>query len=269
MTKIHPSAVVHKDAKIGEDVTIGPNCVIGNGVEIGSGTVLDSGVVIEKNVKVGENNRFFSNSVIGAWPQMLGLADESKVGGLVIGNDNVLHEQVTIHSSMHSDRSTIIGNENFLMVGAHIGHDCILEDKIVMSNCVQVSGHCKIERGVWLSGMVGLHQFVTLGKWCFVAGLAGLNKDIPPFLTVSGHYPPVVRGVNKRGMQRAGLSEEEQERVFEAYRKLYRQSGTLLENAHALAKKGGLDEHVEAIVESIIRSSEHQYGRYLETMRQR
>jgi len=269
MTEIHPSAVVHRGAELGDGVTIGPYCVIGSGVSIGSGTALDAGVVIEKNVEIGKNNRFFSNSVIGAWPQVLGLTDESEIGRLMIGDGNVLREFVTIHSSMHHDGVTKIGNENFIMVGAHVGHDCTLEDKIVMSNSVQLSGHCKIEMGAWLSGMVGLHQFITLGKWSFVAGLAGLNKDVPPFMTVSGHYPPVVRGVNKRGMQRAGLNEEQQERIFEAYRRLYRQGGALLENAKALAHEDGIDENVKAIVDSIVRSNTHQYGRYLETFRER
>ncbi len=101
MTEIHPSAVVHKDVELGDEVTIGANCVIGSGVSIGSGTVLDANVVIEKNVKIGKKNRFFSNSVIGAWPQTLGLTEESDIGGLVIGDENVLHEQVTLHSSTH------------------------------------------------------------------------------------------------------------------------------------------------------------------------
>jgi len=269
MSEIHPSAVVHADAELGDGVTIGPNCIIRSGASIGSGTMLDANVVIEKNVKIGKNNRFFPNSVIGAWSQTLGLKNESDVGGLVIGDGNVLREQVTIHSSMYSDRVTRIGNENFLMVGVHIGHDCVLEDKIVMSNCAQISGHCKIEMGAWLSGMVGLHQFVTLGKWCFVTGMAGLNRDVPPFLTVSGHYPPIIRGVNKRGMQRAGLTDEQREHVFDAYKRLYRQGGTLLENAKALAKEDGIDENVKAIIDSIVRSNKHQYGRYLETLREK
>ena len=154
------------------------------------------------------------------------------------------------------------------MIGVHIGHDCILEDKIVMSNYVQVSGHCKIETGVWLSGVVLLHQFVTVGKWCYAAGLAGINRDVPPFLIVSGHYPLRVRGVNKRGMVRAGLSEQQQQKIIEAYRKLYRQGGTLQENAKALEQEDGLDENVRAMLESIIRSSEQQFGRYLEKFRE-
>jgi UDP-N-acetylglucosamine acyltransferase len=205
--------------------------------------------------------------VIGSWPQTLGLTDESKIGKVVIGDGNIMHEYVTIHPSMHSDRETRIGDDNFLMVGTHIGHDSILEDKIVLSNSAQISGHCKIETGAWVSGMVGLHQFVTLGKWTFVAGLAGLNKDIPPFMIVSGHYPPVVRGVNRRGMKRAGLDEEQEAKVFGAYKRLYRQSGSLLENAQALMQEGGLDENVKAIVDSIINSGKHQYGRYLEMFR--
>ena len=268
MTQVHPSAVVDKDARLADDVVIGPNCVIGKGVSVGTGTVLDANVVIEKNVVIGQHNRFFSNSVIGAWPQVLGVAEED-VGGLVIGDRNVLHEQVTIHSSMHRDRSTKIGSDNFLMVGVHIGHDCALGDNIVVSNCAQISGHCSLEKGIWLSGMVGVHQFVTLGKWCFVAGLGGVNKDVPPFMSVSGHYPPVIRGVNKRGMQRAGLSQQQQECVFEAYKRLYRQGGTLLANARALAKEDEVDENVRAILDSITKSCKHRYGRYLETLRDR
>ena len=153
------------------------------------------------------------------------------------------------------------------MIGVHIGHDCILEDKIVMSNYVQVSGHCKIETGVWLSGVVLLHQFVTVGKWCYAAGLAGIKRDVPPFLIVSGHYPLRVRGVNKRGLARAGLSEQQQQKITEAYRKLYRQGGTLLENAKALEQEDGLDENVRAMLEAIIRSSEQRFGRYLEKFR--
>ena len=153
------------------------------------------------------------------------------------------------------------------MVGVHIGHDCVLEDNLVLSNFSQISGHCKIETGVWFSGMVLLHQFITIGKWCYAAALAGINHDIPPFLIVSGHYPPLVRGVNKRGLKRAGLSEQQQENICEAYRKLYRNGKCLLENAKQLAAEDNLDENVQAMVDAIIKSSKHRFGRYLELFR--
>ncbi|HUW20897.1 MAG TPA: acyl-ACP--UDP-N-acetylglucosamine O-acyltransferase [Sedimentisphaerales bacterium] len=267
MIQVHPSAVVHGDTQLGNDVTIGPNCVVDSGVTIGAETVLDANVVIGRNVKLGKNNHLFANCVIGGQPQILGLSPDADIGGLVIGDRNTIREQVTIHPSIYKDRVTEVGNDNLLMIGVHIGHDCVLEDKIVLSNYVQISGHCKIETGVWLSGMVLLHQFVTIGKWCYAAGLAGINHDVPPFLIVSGHYPPKVRGVNKRGLVRAGLSERQQQSVFEAYHKLYRRGGALLENAKALAKEDGLDENVKAMIDVITRSSEHRFGRHLETFR--
>jgi UDP-N-acetylglucosamine acyltransferase len=265
--EVHPSAVVHSDTQLAEGVVIGPNCVIKSGVSIGAGTVVDANVVIGRNVKVGKNNRFFANCVVGGRPQILGLDSDDEIGGLLIGDNNTIREQVTIHPSIYKDKLTKIGNDNLLMIGAHIGHDCILEDKIVMSNYVQISGHCRIEAGVWLSGMVLMHQFVTVGKWCYAAGLAGINHDIPPFLIVSGHYPSRVRGVNKRGLVRAGLNEQQQEKILEAYKKLYRQGGTLLENTKALAAEDGLDENVRAMLETITRSNEQRFGRYLEKFR--
>lgn len=267
MSRIHPTAVIDKGAIIAKDAIIGPNCVIDSGVSIGSGTVLDANVVIGKDVEIGKNNHFFANCVVGGRPQILGLSPDAKLGGLVIGDGNTIREQVTIHPSVYEDKFTKVGNDNLFMIGVHIGHDCELEDKIVLSNYVQISGHCKIESGVWFSGMVLLHQFVTIGKWCYAAGLAGINRDIPPFLIVSGHYPPRIRGVNKRGMVRAGLSEQQQQNIIEAYKRLYRQGGSLQENARALAQEDGLDENVRAMVDAITRSSEQRFGRYLEKFR--
>lgn len=267
MIQVHSSAVVSKETCLAEGVVIGPNCVIGSEVSIGAGTRLDANVVISGKVKIGQNNHFFPNCAIGGRPQMLSLGADDEIGELVIGDNNIVREQATIHPSISPGQFTTIGNDNMLMIGVHIGHDCTLEDKIVMSNYAQISGHCKIETGVWLSGVVLLHQFITLGKWCYAAGLAGINKDVPPFLIVSGHYPPKVRGVNERGLARAGFNKQQQQKITEAYRKLYREGGSLLKNAKALEQEDGLDENVRDMLKSIIRSSEHQFGRYLEKFR--
>ncbi|HPS54354.1 MAG TPA: acyl-ACP--UDP-N-acetylglucosamine O-acyltransferase [Sedimentisphaerales bacterium] len=267
MSQIHSSAVIGAGAKLAEDVNIGPNCVIGSGVEIGSGCIFEPNVVVGKDVKIGKNNHFFSNCSIGGWPQILGMKDESKIGKLEIGDGNVIREQVTIHPSMHKDGLTKVGSNNLLMIGVHIGHDCVLEDMIVMSNYVQISGHCHIGKGVWLSGMVLLHQFITMGNWCYAAGMTGVNHDIPPFVIVSGHYPPRVRGVNKRGLSRAGLDEQAQKNVMRAYKALYRTGGSLLANATALAKEDWIDDNVRSMLDVIFNSTKHRYGRYLETFR--
>lgn len=267
MAQIHPSAVVETDAQLDTDVTVGPNCVIRSGASISSGTVLIANVMIEKNVRIGMDNYFYPYSVIGGVPQTLGLGPNSKFGKLVIGDRNVFHEQVTIHPSIYEDSVTRIGNDNLLMVGVHIGHDSMLEDKTVITNYTQIGGHCKIETGAWLSGMVAIHQFVTIGEWSYIAGFAGVNRDVPPFLVASGHYPMRVRGVNQRGLVRAGLDAQQQERICQAYRKLYRRGGALLKNAEALAQEDWLDENVRAMINAIIRSSQHRFGRHLETLR--
>ena len=267
MKQVHSSAVVEKDVELGKNVVIGPNCFVDSGVSIDDGTVLGPNVVIYKGVTIGKGNHFFPNCVIGGRPQVLAMHHDDETGGLIIGDNNTIREYVTIHPSMHKGKCTNIGNENLLMIGVHIGHDCILEDKVVMSNGTQISGHCKIETGVWLSGVVLLHQFVTIGKWCYAAGLAGINHDVPPFLIVSGHYPPKIRGVNKRGLVRAGLNEQQQRAIFEAYRRLYHSKTPLLEVAKQMAAESGLDDNVNAMLDAIIKSNEHRYGRYLEQFR--
>ncbi|MEJ2646972.1 MAG: hypothetical protein P8016_01030 [Sedimentisphaerales bacterium] len=240
MNQIHPSAVIHKEAQLSDGISIGPNCLIEKGVSIGAGTILEANVVIDRDVTVGERNHFYANCVIGSRPQLLHLDQNTVTGGLVI---------------------------NFFMVGVHIGHDCIVEDKTVLSNYVQIGGHCWIQTGAWMSGLAASHQFVTIGKWCYVAGLAGINKDITPFVIVSGHYPQKVRGVNVRGLTRAGLCKEDKEKICHAFRRLYREGNVLLENAKALANEDGLDENVKAMIDAITRSSQHRFGRYRELSR--
>lgn len=267
MATIHPTAVVDKDVQLAEGVVIGPYSVIGKGASIGPGTILDSRVVIMGAVQIGRDNRLYPNVVIGCCPQVLGMDQSSKMGGIVIGDRNAIRENVTIHPSRHEGHLTVIGNDSLLMVGVHIGHDCTVEDKVVLSNYVQIAGHVKIEMGAWFSGLAASHQYVTIGRWAYIAGLAGLNRDVPPFLIVSGHYPPRVRGVNKRGLSRAGLSEPQQEHIHEAYRKLYRQGGALLSNAQELARLDGLDENVRSMIDAICKSHQHKFGRYLESQR--
>jgi len=268
MKQVHSTAVIEDGAIIQDGVVIGPHSFVGSGTSVGEGTVLEANVVIDKNVRIGKRNHLFPNCVVGGQPQILNLGPDAKIGGLVIGDDNTIREQVTIHPSMHHGAFTKIGNSNLIMVGVHIGHDCILEDKIVLSNLTQISGHCKIETGVWLSGVVLIHQFVTVGRWCYAAGLTGINKDVPPFLMVSGHYPLEVRGINKRGFKRAGLNEKQQKAIYDAYKRLYRDDKTpLLLKAKEMAKEKGLDENVRDMVDTILKSSEHRYGRYLEKFR--
>lgn len=267
MANIHPSAIVDKTAVLGDDVVIGPHCEVGPEVRLGEGTRLISNVVIGPKVTFGKGNTVHPYSVIGGMPQILGWDESANYGSLVIADDNTIREHVTLHCSMVPDKVTRVGSHNLIMVGAHVGHDCQLGDHLVISNACQLSGHCKLEDGVWLSGMVGLHQFVTIHKWVFAAAMSAITHDVPPYLVVSGNYPMRVRGVNTRGVRRAGLDNTVEESINAAYRRLYRQGDTLLENVRLMAAENDMDEHVRAIVTAIEKSSQHRFGRYLETFR--
>jgi UDP-N-acetylglucosamine acyltransferase len=267
MAQIHSTAVVAKTAVIADDAVIGPYCLVGERTVIGPRTVLVGHVLVEKDVTIGAGNHIFPNAAIGCSPQLLGMDPTKKLGGLSIGDNNVIRENVTIHPSMYPGHSTVVGSGNLLMVGVHIGHDCILEDKIVISNFTQLSGHCKVEVGAWLSALSGAHQFTTIGKWCYVGGLSAITHDITPFIIVSGAYPLRIRSINKRGIGRAGLTSEQGAEVVKAFRRLYRSEGALLDNALEIAGEPNLDACVKAMVDSIINSSRQRFGRFLETQR--
>ena len=264
---IHPTAVIAPNVQLGANVKVGPYTVVDEGAAIGDSTILDAHVVIGKDTVIGKNNRIYAGAVVGRPPQILGLNDDTRIGGLVIGDNNVIREFVTIHPSMYADEKTIVGNNNLLMINVHLGHDCVLEDKIVISNCTQVSGHCRIETGAWLSGMVAVHQFVTIGKWCYAAGYTGINHDVPPYVIVSGHYPVEIRAINKRGLARAGLEQPQQSAVFNAFKFIWRNDGPVLERVKELSEKGGLEQPVQEMVDSLLNSSKQRFGRHLELFR--
>ena len=267
MATVHSTAILGKNVQLDEDVVIGPYCVIGDNVSIGAGTVLYNRVVVANGVTMGRENHLYPNCAVGCCPQVLGLTPESPLGNLVIGDRNMIRENVTIHPSRHPGASTVVGSDILFMVGSHVGHDCAIGDKVVLSNYVQIAGHVQIGKGAWFAGMAGAHQFATIGRWSFIAGLAGVTHDVPPFLIASGHYPVKVRGVNKRGLLRAGLSPQQQANIYEAYKQLYRRGSTLLANARELARQNGLDENVRDMVDSIFNSYQHRFGRYRESLR--
>ena len=266
-TNIHPSAVIGENTELAEGVIVGPNAVIGDNCKIGKETQILSGAILGDDVVMGERNRVFPGAVIGYQPQLLIMPEGQKLGGLVIGDGNTIREFVTIHPAMHAGANTSIGNSNLIMVGVHVGHDCTVANNIVISNNSQLSGHCHVKDGAWLSGMVAVHQFVTISEWCYCAGMSGINHDVPPFMIIQGHYPPRVRGVNKRGVVRGGYGEDQVTPIMRTYKALYKSGKPLLESAKELASNEELDKCSKMVVDTILKSSEHRFGRYLEQFR--
>jgi len=207
---IHPSAVVSPRANIAEGVTIGPCSVIGEKVTLGKDTVIGSHVAIDGSTVMGEKNRIYPFVSIGFPPQDIGYKGEDT--RVVIGDENIIREFVTINrATTKQDRVTIIGSRNYLMAYAHVAHDCILGNSIIMSNAATLGGHIEIGDHAIIGGLVAIHQFVRIGTYAFIGGKSATVKDIPPFMMASGDRAKLY-GLNTRGLKREGFSQEKIER---------------------------------------------------------
>ncbi|MDW8106725.1 MAG: acyl-ACP--UDP-N-acetylglucosamine O-acyltransferase [Armatimonadota bacterium] len=218
MITIHPTAVVHPSAEIEDEVEIGPYCIIGAHVHIGAGTILGAHVVVEGYTHIGRNNIIYHGAVLGAPPQDRKFKHERSY--LKIGDNNWIREYVTIHRASGEEQATIVGDNNFLMAYAHIGHNCKVGNGVVVANAVGISGHCEIGDGANIGGMTGVHQFTRIGKLAMVGGMSRIVRDVPPFMIVEGS-PAQVRGVNVVGLRRAGVPEATRDALRKACRWMF------------------------------------------------
>lgn len=221
---IHPAAVIDPRAEIGEDVEIGPLAVIEAGVRIGARCVIRGHAQLVGSVELGEGCEVGHGAVIGADPQDLGF-DRRISSGVVIGPGNIFREHVTIHRSTREGGSTVVGRDNFLMVGSHLGHDSVVGDGNILANHCLLGGHVHLGNGAFLGGGVGVHQFVRLGDRCMAQGHASISQDVPPYVLVADLNR--VCGLNVVGMRRAGLSAATRQNVKEAFRRIFLEKRSL------------------------------------------
>ncbi|MBB1270688.1 acyl-ACP--UDP-N-acetylglucosamine O-acyltransferase [Shewanella sp. SR44-3] len=246
-------AFVHPDAKIGNNVTIGPWTYIGAGVEIGDDTWISSHVVVKGPSVIGKGNKIFQFASVGEDCQDKKYAGEPT--RLVMGDNNIIRESVTIHRGTVQDNSeTRIGSNNLFMAYVHIAHDCVVGNNVIMANNASIAGHVHVGDWVILGGMTGVHQFVHIGAHAFAAGSSLILQDVPPFVMASGQ-PAIPRGLNAEGLKRRGFSKESQLAVRRAYKTLYRQGLTVAEALEALQGEAEKDEHVKSLVDFVSSSS--------------
>src|SRR3989338_5165168 len=230
---IHPTAIVGKKAKLGDGNEIGPGCVIDGAVALGSNNKLWMNVYIGPGTTMGDGNQIHMGAVLGHMPQDLTYAGEATQ--TAIGSRNTIREYVTIHRGTKGGGTTV-GDDNFLMANAHIAHDCHVGSKTIFANLATLAGHCEVDDGAVLSGMVVVHQFVRIGKLAMVSGLSAVNKDVPPYLLCGGR-PAVIQGVNAVGLRRAGLAPEIRQEIKRAYTLLYREELNVPHAVEAIAKE--------------------------------
>ena len=177
---------------------------------------------------MGSGNKIYQFSTIGDdTPDKKYNCEPTK---LIIGNDNLIREGVTIHRGTVQDNSeTVIGNNNLLMAYAHIGHDCVIGDNVIMVNNASISGHVHVGDWAILSGYSLVHQFVHIGAHCFVGPAAFVYHDIPAYVTAFGS-PAEPRTINREGLKRRGFTADQIALINQAYKLLYRR-GLQLEEA--------------------------------------
>lgn len=217
---VHPTAVIHPKAEIHPEARIGPYCVVGPGVRIGARTSLAPHVVVYSDTVMGADNRVHSFAAIGHDPQDLKYRGEET--RLEIGDRNIIREHATLHRGTGVGGGvTRVGSDNLLMVGAHVAHDCVIEDHVILANGVMLGGHVLVETGATIAGAAAVHHFATIGRLAFVGGLARVSKDVPPFIVVEGH-PAEPRKVNSVALTRRGWAPADVESLRLAFKALFR-----------------------------------------------
>lgn len=223
--EIHSTAIVHPKAKIAPGVKIGPYSLIGEHASIGKDTLIDSHVIVEGWTEIGERCRIFPFVSIGGPPQHMRYKGEPT--RVVIGNDNVIREFVTIHrATVEGGGETILGHGNFIMAYSHIAHDCRVGNRVIMANASTLAGHIDVEDFAIVGGLVAVHQFVRVGCYAIIGGASGVPKDIPPYMCAAGNRAKLF-GLNTVGLKRHGFPEATMSALKKAYRIFFRSHLTL------------------------------------------
>ncbi len=222
---IDKTAIIHPTARIANNVEIGPFTVIGPEVEIGEGTWIGPHVVIQGPTKIGRDNKLFQFSSIGEQPQDKKFQGEKT--SLEIGDRNVIREFCTFNRGTAQDKTvTKIGNDNLFMAYVHIAHDCLVGNHTIFANNASLAGHVIVEDYAILSGFAGVYQHCRVGMHSFACTGAVIEKDVPPFVKVSGYYAKPF-GLNTIGMKRRGFAIETIMQIRRAYKTIYRKGLTL------------------------------------------
>ena len=215
---IHSTAIVDPTAKIAADVTIGPYAMIGANVTIGARTAIASHVVIDPEVTIGTDNVIDHAAIIGTAPQDLSFSAERKTR-VVIGNENVIREHCTIHRGSAEGSVTKIGDKNFLMAGAHVGHNCEIGNGVIIANNCLLGGHVRVGDAAFLGGACVFHQNICVGRLAITQGASAFSKDIPPFVIAAERN--YVFGLNVVGLRRAGFSAKDRDEIKAAFKLVY------------------------------------------------
>jgi UDP-N-acetylglucosamine acyltransferase len=216
---VHPTAIVHPEANLADDVSVGPYSIINSGTKIGAGTEIASGVLIDSDTVIGKNCRIHHGAVLGTPPQDLKFGGEKT--HLSIGDDTVIREYASLNRGTHWRGKTVVGSNCYIMMYAHIAHDCLLGDHVILANSANLAGHVEIGDYASIGGVVPVHQFVKIGAHSFIGGGFRVQMDVCPYALMGG-YPLRTLGLNRIGLERRGFSEETLQILEKVFRILFK-----------------------------------------------
>lgn len=219
MSLISKYAIIDDSAILADGVSVGPFSVIGAEVEVGQGTWIGPHVVINGPTKIGSKNKIFQFTSLGEEPQDISYKGEPTK--LEIGDNNIIRENCTMsRGTVSGGGVTRVGDNNFIMAYSHIAHDCQVGSHIIFANGASLGGHAVIQDYVTLGGFALIHQFVKVGAYSFCGMGSGVNKDVPPYIIVTGN-PADARGLNSVGLKRRGIDLDAIKELKNAYRDIY------------------------------------------------
>jgi len=243
---IHPTSIIYEGCKIGKNVFVGAYSIIGPNVKIGDNSRIHSHVLIEGNTTIGFNNEIYSFSVIGSNPQHQKY--EGEMTKLIIGNNNIFREHVTIHPGTKVGiQKTIIGNNGLFMVGSHVAHDCLVGDNVVFVNNAVIGGHVEISDYVYLGGQSAVHQYCRIGKHAIIGAGTTIDGDVIPFTSVIGSRG-YLSGLNLVGLKRRSFKKDEIKILRNVYRLLFAPEGTFNERFIEVSETYSKNELVNEIL---------------------
>ena len=244
MPLIHPTALIDSAAELASDVSVGAYAIVESGVSLAAGVTVEAQAQLLRGTRVGAGSVIGRGAVIGGLPQDVSF-DPATPTGVRIGERNVLREHVTIHRATQAGSDTVLGDDNYLMVGVHVGHDAVVGGQNIFANSALVAGHVQFGSRSVVGGGAVFHQFIRVGDCCMVQGASALSKDLPPYAMASELNRLV--GLNVVGMRRAGFSAATRAEIKSLFVLLWR-SGRNLSQAVAAARQKPWNAEAEQLL---------------------
>ncbi|MCC6848063.1 MAG: acyl-ACP--UDP-N-acetylglucosamine O-acyltransferase [Deltaproteobacteria bacterium] len=214
---IHPTAVVDPAAEVDPTASIGPYVVIEGPVRVGPECRVMAHAVLRGSTCLGARNVVHPGAVLGGEPQDLAFGGAES--SLVIGDDNVFREHLTVHRGTSPGSATVVGSGNYFMQSAHVAHNCRVGDGTIVAGGALLAGHVELADRAFVSGNCVVHQHVRIGRLALLRGLSRTSRDVPPFCLMDGTH--TVRGVNVVGLRRAGFEPARVAVIRRAFARLF------------------------------------------------